>query len=123
MRLASSALALLFTVGLAACGTQTPTNSTVQSEIVADAQQDPAKIAETERLNAWFETKFNEEISRSPLRATFLGSRENYDKWDDVTEAAQRQELAIRRADLAEMREQFETGDTPQITLTRFVID
>ena len=27
------------------------------------------------------------------------------------------------RPSFAEMREQFETGDTPQITLTRFVID
>lgn len=115
MRLASSALALLLSVGLAACGTQTPTNPTIQTEIVADATQDPVKIAETERLNAWFETKFNEEIARSPLRATFLGSRENYDKWDDVSEDAQRRELAIRRADIDEMREQFDPANlTPQ---------
>ncbi|MEM9570859.1 MAG: DUF885 domain-containing protein [Pseudomonadota bacterium] len=108
MRLGSTAFALILVTGLAACGTQTPTNATSQTEIVAAETQDAAKIAETERLNAWFETKFNEEISRSPLRATFLGSRENYDKWDDVSEEAQRRELATRRADIAEMREQFD---------------
>ena len=115
MRLASTAFALILATGLAACGTQTPTNATPQTEIVAAGTQDAAKIAETERLNAWFETKFNEEVSRSPLRATFLGSRENYDKWDDVTEEAQRREMAIRRADIAEMREQFDPANlTPQ---------
>jgi len=115
MRLASSALALILSVGLAACGTQTPTNPTIQTEIVADATQDPVKIAETERLNAWFETKFNEEVARSPLRATFLGSRENYDKWDDVSEDAQRREMGIRRADIDEMRELFDPANlTPQ---------
>ncbi len=113
MQLASSVLALVLFTGLTACGTQAPSNSSSSAETVIIENTDPAKTAETERLNAWFETKYNEAVSRSPMRATFLGSRENYDKWDDVTEEAQRRELEIQRADIAEMQELF---DPAQLT-------
>ncbi|MEL7539942.1 MAG: DUF885 domain-containing protein [Pseudomonadota bacterium] len=42
------------------------------------------------------------------MTATFLGSRENYDKWNDVSEAAQREELTIQRENIADMRAQFD---------------
>ncbi|MEM7329596.1 MAG: DUF885 domain-containing protein [Pseudomonadota bacterium] len=108
MRLASSAFALFFTLGLASCGTPSPSTSIPTTEQAEPSADQAAKRAETERLNAWFETKFNESIGRSPMTATFLGSRENYDKWNDVSEAAQRRELEIQRADIAEMRELFD---------------
>ena len=108
MRFASSALALIIAVGLASCGTQSPSNSNTATQQVEQEALDAEKIAETERLNAWFETKYSEAISRSPMTATFLGSRENYDKWNDVSEAAQRAELEIQRTNIAEMREQFD---------------
>ena len=108
MRFASSALALIIAVGLASCGTQSPSNSNTATQQVEQEALEAEKIAETERLNAWFETKYSEAISRSPMTATFLGSRENYDKWNDVSEAAQRAELEIQRTNIAEMREQFD---------------
>lgn len=111
MRFASSALALVLMSGLAACGSQSPGNSDPSTDQTATQEVDAAKIAETERLNAWFEEKFNEEIARSPMSATFLGSRENYDKWDDASEAAQQADLEIQRANVAEMREIFDPAN------------
>jgi len=108
MRFASSALALILMSGLAACGGQSTGNSEPPAGSSATQQVDAAKTAETERLNAWFEEKFNQAIARSPMSATFLGSRENYDKWDDASEAAQQAELEIQRANVAEMRETFD---------------
>ncbi len=108
MRFASSALALVLMSGLAACGSQSPGSSEPPADSSTTQQVDAAKIAETERLNVWFENKFNQAIARSPMSATFLGSRENYDKWDDVSEAAQQAELEIQRANVAEMRETFD---------------
>ena len=108
MRFASSALALILMSGLAACGGQSTGNSEPPAGSSATQQIDAAKTAETERLNAWFEEKFNQAIARSPMSATFLGSRENYDKWDDASEAAQQAELEIQRANVAEMRETFD---------------
>lgn len=111
MRFASSALALILMSGIAACGGQVPGNSATPADQSAAQETDDAKIAETERLNVWFEEKFNEAISRSPMSATFLGSRENYDKWDDASEAAQQAELETQRANVAEMRDAFDPAN------------
>ena len=111
MRFASSALALFLLSTVSACVATAPADPTaqpVETPIISDAA---AKEAETARLNDWFETKYAEAVSRSPMRATFLGSRENYDKWDDVTEAAQIAELDIQRANIADMRDQFDPAD------------
>ena len=77
MRLAPSVTSLILAAGLVACGAQSPASNSSESqtstaELVADI--DAEKEAETERLNAWFETKFNEAVSRSPMSATFLGA-------------------------------------------------
>jgi len=105
----NTALVSLFVLGLAACSpsTQQPVTDTAASATEAGPSQ-AEREAETERLNAWFEQKFAEAISRSPMSATFLGSRENYDKWNDVSYAAQDAEMEIQRANVAEMREQFD---------------
>ena len=112
MRVATTAIALLFLSGAVACTPGTSSNETTDTAPHAEASTepalDPAKEAETARLNAWFETKYQEAISRSPMRATFLGSRENYDKWDDVSYAAWDAEMEIQRANVAEMREMFD---------------
>ena len=111
MRLAPSVTSLILAAGLVACGAQSPASNSSESqtstaELVADI--DAEKEAETERLNAWFETKFNEAVSRSPMSATFLGSRENYDKWDDVSQEARDAEMEVLRANVAEMRDAFD---------------
>jgi uncharacterized protein (DUF885 family) len=112
MRSASSALALMLATSLVACTSPSGPSDTSASSAVTEApvetDQLAEKEAETERLNVWFEQKFNEAISRSPMSATFLGSRENYDKWDDPSEAAQIAELEIQRANVAEMKAQFD---------------
>lgn len=111
MRLASTALALILISGAAACGGQTTASGPTENQPTPVTASEVDREAETERLNAWFETKFNEAISRSPMSATFLGSRENYDQWDDVSDAAQDAEMEIQRADIAEMREQFDPAN------------
>lgn len=108
MRLASSALALILITGIAACGGQNPT-STMAAAGASSADAAAAdQAAETERLNAFFETKFNQSLSRHPMSATFLGSRENYDKWNDASDANRIAEMEIQRQTVAEMREQFD---------------
>lgn len=108
MRIGSSALALTLALGLSACIDRMPSNETVSTAAIEAADETADADAETARLNDWFEEKFNESISRSPMSATFLGSRENYDKWDDVSPEARTAELEIQRANVAEMRELFD---------------
>jgi uncharacterized protein (DUF885 family) len=38
---------------------------------------------ETDRINAWFEENFQQNVARSPMTQTFLGMKTNYDQWND----------------------------------------
>lgn len=108
MRIRSSALALIIASGLSACVDRVQSEETVSPLSVEVPVEISEAETETARLNAWFEDKFNESISRSPMSTTFLGSRENYDKWDDVSPEARTAELEIQRANVAEMRASFD---------------
>jgi hypothetical protein len=46
---------------------------------------DVAAVEETEsdRINAWFEENFQQNVARSPMTQTFLGMKTNYDQWND----------------------------------------
>jgi uncharacterized protein (DUF885 family) len=67
-----------------------------------------ATEAETARLNEWFEARWEEQLDFSPIRKTFLGRKDDYDKVDDMSEAAEDEQLAWRRRTTAQMRETFD---------------
>lgn len=96
----ASAAALLI-----ACGAdQTPPRT-------ADSQSDEATggIVEdqTVAINQWFEKEFERQVERSPMYQTFLGRKTNYDKWDNASDAYDRESHALNMAALAEMRATF----------------
>ncbi|MEM6899738.1 MAG: DUF885 domain-containing protein, partial [Pseudomonadota bacterium] len=62
---------------------------------------------ESERLGEFFEETFNASVARSPMTQTFLGIKDDYDKWDDVSEASVLREIEIQRANVAKMRSDF----------------
>ncbi|MEM9179898.1 MAG: DUF885 domain-containing protein [Pseudomonadota bacterium] len=64
--------------------------------------------AETERLNAWFEEKYELEVLESPIQLTFLGRDERQGEIDDFSEAALDAQLARSRANVAELQTSFD---------------
>ena len=77
--------------------------------ILAPQAQTPASKAgadETTRLNAWFETKFEEQLAFSPIQQTFLGRKSG--AIDEMSIAAQDKVLAWQRASVAELRKSFD---------------
>lgn len=101
MRTATAIAAVLL---LAAC--TSPTQSGVpetEALTVTDLTVD-----ESARLNDWFEVKFQEMVARSPMQQTYLGIKDDYGQWDDVTEAHALGDLELQRAAVAEMKESFE---------------
>ena len=64
--------------------------------------------SESQRLNAWFEEKYEEELRFSPIMLTFLGRKELYDQLDDMSEAGDEKQLAWRRATVEEMEAGFD---------------
>ena len=75
------------------------------SLVFAQAQQ-----SETDRLNAWFEQKFEEQLDFSPIEKTTLGRKDDYDRLDDVSESAFDEQLEWLRASVEELRETFDYG-------------
>ncbi|NNE42258.1 MAG: DUF885 domain-containing protein [Marinicaulis sp.] len=92
-----SAIALL-----AGCA-PTENSTTANTETAAK----PAET-ESERLNAWFEDKFEARLARSPMFQTFLGRKTNYDKWDNATDEFRVEGHALQMAALEEMRRDFD---------------
>lgn len=71
------------------------------------AAPDSAAIqAETDRINEWFEAKFEEQLAFSPLRQTYLGRAT--DQIDDFSIEAFDEQLDWQRASVAEMKESFD---------------
>jgi len=73
------------------------------------AQATPSAQAtndETARINAWFETKFEEQLAFSPIQQTFLGRKSG--AIDEMSIAAQDKIVAWQRASVAEMRKSFD---------------
>ncbi|MEO1407473.1 MAG: DUF885 domain-containing protein, partial [Pseudomonadota bacterium] len=63
---------------------------------------------ESDRLNAFFEETFNASVARSPMTQTFLGIKDDYDKWDDASEANILREIEIQRENVGKMRADFD---------------
>jgi len=98
-------VAFLATSALTACkpATKTPAKPTE-----ASASYTTADIAEeTKLLNAWFEEQFETELAFSPIQQTFLGRKTNYGKIDDASVAAEDEQMAWKRASVAEMKKKF----------------
>ncbi|MBV7265847.1 DUF885 domain-containing protein [Erythrobacter ani] len=89
---------LLASVALAGCEQLTsPTVATVNCE-----------SSQTECLNEWFETKFEEELKFSPIRQTALGRKSDNDKIDDLSLEAQQEQIQWWQAAVAEMEANFD---------------
>lgn len=59
-----------------------------------------ATPSESERLHAFFESVFDRNLARSPMRQSRLGLKDGQDRWDDISEARQLENHELVRGDL-----------------------
>lgn len=97
-------LILLASVSLVACGKKEA--SAPAAEIAAPSAEEMA--AETQRINQWFDAKFEEQLDFSPIQRTFLGEKKAYDKIDDLSEAGEDKQLEWARTAAAELKSSFD---------------
>lgn len=100
-------------VGCDKAPTETTASSAPATPTATVAEQKPVEVkvvdaAEVARLNQWFETKYEEQLQMSPLQMTFLGRKDKQDQIDDLTEAAEDQQLAWLAATVQELKTQFD---------------
>lgn len=97
---------------LAACQPD-PTANTQQNNQSSDSSNNPVQAitatqSESERINDWFEKKYEEQLQASPMMLTFLGRKEHYDKIDVMTEAEEKRQLAIKKQSVEELKANFD---------------
>ena len=63
---------------------------------------------EDDRINAFFEEMFQEELAAKPMDQTELGLRENYDKWNDFSEAGRKADLLRDKRALGRLWTEFD---------------
>lgn len=103
-------LVLLLGIILSACGNsndQNPAPMESQKSPDSPVSQAPEK-SETQKLNEWFEIKYEEELMMSPIALTFQGRKERYDEIDDQSEAAEDKQLEWKRQSVEEMKSKFD---------------
>ncbi len=96
-----AALALLAVFALAACSEPAPQSNTEEPSVVA-------AVSETERLNAWLDEQYAEQLESSPMTKTRLGDKSDYDELDDYSVAAEQADLEWLRSSVAEMESTFD---------------
>ncbi|MGR4874280.1 DUF885 domain-containing protein [Pseudoxanthomonas sp. LARHCG66] len=100
-------IACALALALTACDrVATPETGAAGAPAVAASAADIA--AESQRLNAWFETKYEEQLKFSPIQLTFQGRKDLYDQVDDMSEQSQRDQVAWAKASVEEMEKTFD---------------
>jgi uncharacterized protein (DUF885 family) len=67
-----------------------------------------ASAAESARLTVWLDEQFEQALDFTPQFRTRLGDKRDYDRLDDVSEAAQDRQLEWRRDSVANLRALFD---------------
>lgn len=73
---------------------------------------------ESEKANALFEAIFMENIMASPIAQTYMGIKQDYDKWDDIGDEADAIKLLRTKKQLAEVNQLDATKLDPQTLLS-----
>lgn len=97
-------LFLLSALALAACSEAPAPEQTTSPATAVEVPQ----LTESEKLNAWFEEKYEEQLQFSPLGMTRLGRKDAYDQIDDMSEQAEDKQFAWQSATVEELKTNFD---------------
>lgn len=101
------ALAVALSLGLAACDRKSGAAPAASATATAAPSAEEVK-AESARLNAWFDTQYEEQLEFSPIQLSFLGRKDLNDQLDDMSEAGARKQEAWLAASVKAMEAGFD---------------
>nr|WP_297349942.1 DUF885 domain-containing protein [uncultured Glaciecola sp.] len=108
-KIALATLSIITSLTLSGCGKPADTMvSPVDQPAASTVVNSTIQSAETAKLNAWFEDKFEQELMLSPTFLTSLGRSERQDEIDDYSEQAYEARIALKRVNLDELRSVFD---------------
>lgn len=101
---------LFLAILLSACGSHTassPQSTSASSDTNTKDTFAESEKNESNRLNQWFDEKYQEGLQFSPMTITFLGKKDRYDQIDSMTEAASRKRLAWQQKTVEDLKSNF----------------
>jgi len=101
MKLKYSVLAVALSLGLTACGGSETTTTQAETK---PAQSEQAAVSESEKANKMFQDIFMEGVMRSPIYQTYMAIKQDYGKWDDISEARSEEDLELTKKNLAKVK-------------------
>ncbi|QYJ79794.1 DUF885 domain-containing protein [Shewanella acanthi] len=90
-----------------------PSSSVANSKPVSAVVQ-----SESEKANALFETLFMENVMASPIAQTYMGIKQDYDKWDEIGDKADAEDLERTKRQLTQVNQIDATKLDPQTQLS-----
>lgn len=94
--------------------------STNVTPSAASQQVEASDLSSSERLNQWFEEKYEQQLQQSPLQMTFMGRKDKYDQIDEVTLVAEQQQLEWLEKTVTELKANFVYEDLDLEAQTSF---
>lgn len=82
--------------------------ATISAEATSGEVPDAAQLSETERFNTWMDERYEEMLQMSPAMLTYLGRKDRYDEFDDISEESTREQTAWRVQTVEDMRANFD---------------
>ncbi|MGM0481990.1 MAG: DUF885 domain-containing protein [Pseudomonadota bacterium] len=82
-------------------GTETATPTAETQMAAAETADQGTQQTESEKANELFEDIFTKTVMRSPMYQSYLGIKEDQDKWDDISEQRAEEDLAFQKEQLA----------------------
>ena len=94
---------------LATCSDQKSNQQSAAESIFVETQSDESDsvASETDRLNAWFDEQYAEQLDFSPQTKTRLGDKSDYGRLNDYSAAGYDEQLRWRRQSVAVMQADF----------------
>lgn len=74
----------------------------------SSTEEKVVKADQSNELNEWFDTKYEEKLQKSPLQLTMLGRKDRYDQLDDMSLKAEEELFQWTEASVKELEETFD---------------
>lgn len=80
--------------------TETETSTAEMQTAAPEAAEQQMEQSESEKANELFEDIFTKTVMRSPMYQSYLGIKQDQDKWDDISEQRAEEDLAFQKEQL-----------------------
>ena len=118
-----SPIACAITAAIALTACQPNTTSSTSSENTSQAPAtavEQAVMTESEKLNQWFDEKYEQSLQMSPLMMTFLGRKDKYGEFNTMSRDEQVKQLTWQAANIEEMKATFDYSKLDQEAKTSY---